>query len=304
MTSGPHKVPAMDGMLILNREKNMNSYPYKLHRHTVQRNFSLFLFMSMVSLVTLQGCGTLSNGHRWGEDATISPGWERIKRSAVNAALSPETWGPVAGALVLQVDDMDSRISDWATTNHPVFRSQQNASNLSDAMEFTTGVVYVVTVMAAPSGDDRSEWIKAKSKGLAVCAVASGIAAGNTFLINTVVARERPNGVSRSSFPSGHASSTAVLTTLARRNLNSLSLSPGMRRFYDIGIAGMAVGIGWGRVESKKHYPSDVLVGYAFGHFFSAFINDAFLGVDNEKAPQVTVTPSRKGIQFGMNWTF
>jgi hypothetical protein len=304
MTSGPHKAPAMDGMLTLNWEINMNSYPDLLHCHTVRKNFTLFLFMSAISLITLQGCGTLANGHRWGEDATISPGWERVKKSAVNAALSPETWGPVAGALVLQVDHMDKRISNWATTNHPVFGSQQNASNVSDAIEFTTGVVYVVTVMAEPGGDDRSEWIKAKAKGLAVCAVASGITAGNTFLINTLVGRERPNGVSNSSFPSGHASSTAVLTTLARRNLDSLSLSPGMRTFYNISIAGMAVGMGWGRVESKKHYPSDVLVGYAFGHFFSAFINDAFLGVDNEKAPQVTVTPSRKGIQFGMNWTF
>jgi hypothetical protein len=303
MTSGPHKAPLMGGMLTLKGEGNMNSYPDLLHGHTVRKNFILFL-LGIAIAITFQGCGTLSNGHRWGEDATISPGWERVKKSAVNAALSPETWGPVAGALVLQVDHMDKRISNWATTKHPVFGSQQNASNVSDAMEFTTGVVYVVTVMAEPSGDDRSEWIKAKAKGLAIGAVASGITAGNTFLINTLVGRERPNGVSNSSFPSGHASSTAVLTTLARRNLESLSLSPGMRRFYDISIAGMAVGIGWGRVESKKHYPSDVLVGYAFGHFFSAFINDAFLGVDNEKAPQVTVTPSRKGIQFGMNWTF
>jgi hypothetical protein len=57
-------------------------------------------------------------------------------------------------------------------------------------------------------------------------------------------------------------------------------------------------------VEAKKHYPSDVLVGYALGHFLSAFINDSFLGVDNEDTPQLIVEPSQKGAWVGLSWTF
>jgi len=254
--------------------------------------------------MTFQGCGTLSNGRGWGQDATLSPGWDRIKTSAVNAALSPETWGPVAGAMVLQVHDMDKRISDWASNNNPVFGSHKNAGNWSNYLECTTGAIYFTTVMAMPSGDDTSDWLTAKAKGLAVGAAASGITAQSTSFIKGVSARTRPNGGSNNSFPSGHVSGAAVFTTLARRNLESLSLSPGTRLFADIGIAGIAAGTGWARVEAQAHYPSDVLVGYALGHFFSAFLNDAFLGLDNEKAPQLTVEPSRKGTWVGLSWSY
>ena len=264
----------------------------------------LFLFLSVIILMTFQGCGTLSNGRGWGQDVTLSPGWDRIKRSAANAALSPETWGPVAGAMVLQVGNMDKRISDWASDKNPVFGSQDNAAKWGNYLEDTSGVIYFTTVMATPSGDDTSEWLTAKAKGLAVGIAASGITSGSTSLIKGVSGRTRPNGGSNTSFPSGHASGTAVFTTLARRNLEWLSLSPGSRISAGIAIAGIAVGTGWARVEAKAHYPSDVLVGYSLGYFFSAFINDAFLGIDNEKAPLLTIEPSRKGMWVGLVWAF
>ena len=254
--------------------------------------------------MTLQGCGSLSNGHKWGADATLSPGWDRIKRSAVKAALSPETWGPIAGALVLSIDDFDERISYWASKKNPVFGSQNNAGRWSNYLEDSSGAAYLITTMATPSGDDPSEWLIAKAKGLAIGLTVSGITAESTTLLKGVSGRPRPDGVNNRSFPSGHESGTAVFTTLARRNLESLSLSPGSRIFADIGIAGIAVGTGWARVEAKKHDPSDVLVGYSLGYFFSAFINDAFLGIDNEKAPLLTIEPSRKGMWVGLGWAF
>jgi len=267
-------------------------------------HISLLLLLLSIALIPFQGCGTVSNGRGWGQDATLTPGWDRIKRSAVDAALSPETWGPIAGAMVLQIGHMDKRISDWASDNNPVFGSENNAAKWSNYLEFSSGVVYFTTVMATPGGDDASEWLTDKAKGLAIGAAASGITSASTTILKKVSSRTRPNGSAETSFPSGHESDTAVLTTLAMRNIDSLSLSPESRMIADIGIAGIAVGTGWGRVEGKKHYPSDVLVGYALGHFFSAFINDAFLGPDNGKAPQLTLAPSRKGMWVGLNWSF
>jgi hypothetical protein len=262
------------------------------------------LSMLAIAVVPFQGCGTLSNGRGWGQDATFAPGWDRIKESAVNAALSPETWGPVAGAMVLQIDDMDKDISDWASDNAPVFGSQKDANDWSNYLETTSEAVYFTTVVATPGGGGTSEWLTSKAKGLAVGLTAGAIAAGSTSLIKSASGRTRPDGSDNKSFPSGHASRSAVYTTLARRNLDSISLSQGSRIFAEIGIVGIAAGTGWARVEAKKHYPSDVLAGYALGHFFSAFINDAFLGLDNEKAPQITIEPSRKGMWVGLNWSY
>jgi membrane-associated phospholipid phosphatase len=264
----------------------------------------LLLLLLLISVIPFQGCGTLSNGRGWGQDATLTPGWDRIKEAATNAALSPETWIPVATSLALQIDDMDKRISHWASDNNPIFGSQNNAAKWGNYLEDSSVAAYFITTIATPSGDDPTGWLTAKAKGLALGATVSVITSRSTSLMKKLSGRTRPGGGSNTSFPSGHASGTAVFTTLARRNLESTSLSHGSRLFAEIGIVGIAVGTGWSRVEAKAHYPSDVLFGYALGHFFSAFINDAFLGLNNEKAPQLTIEPSRKGVLVGLGWAF
>jgi membrane-associated phospholipid phosphatase len=234
----------------------------------------------------------------------LTPGWDRIKEAATNAALSPETWIPVATSLALQIDDMDKRISHWASDNNPIFGSQNYASKWSNYLEDSSGAAYFITTIATPSGDDSTGWLTAKAKGLALGATVSVITSRSTSLLKKLSGRTRPGGGSNRSFPSGHASGTAVFTTLTRRNLESISLSPGRKLFADIGIIGIAVGTGWSRVEAKSHYPSDVLVGYALGHFFSTFINDAFLGLDNGKAPLLNMERSGKGILINLTWVY
>ena len=265
----------------------------------------VFLFMAVILLPVFNGCGTLSNGRIWGQNATFTPGWDRIKESAAKAALSPETWVPVAASLALQVDNMDKRISDWASTRNPVFGSQENAQNWSNYLEYSSVAAYLTTVVATPGGDDTSDWLTSKAKGLTI-GLATGVAAvGSTSFLKTIANRARPDDSSTDdSFPSDHTTASSAFTNLTRKNLESISLSPGERLFADIGLVGISAGTGWARIEAKKHYPSDVLVGYALGHFLSSFINDAFLGLDNEKALQFTVEPSRKDIYAGFNWNF
>jgi membrane-associated phospholipid phosphatase len=281
----------------------MNIYSWISHIQKLPKNYGLLLILFII-LMALQGCGTLSDGQKWGHDATLTPGWDRIRTSAVNAALSPETWEPVAGALALQVGHMDRRISEWASDKNPVFGSLDNAEKWSDHLRDASGAVYFITVLATPSGDDAFDWLTSKAKGLAIGLVASEVTGGGTSLLKRAAGRTRPDGSNDVSFPSGHASSSAAFTTLARRNLEFIPMSQGSRLAADIGISGLSVGTGWARVEAKKHYPSDVLAGYALGHFVSAFINDAFLGLDNNKAPLITMEPSRKGVYVGLDWTF
>ena len=89
----------------------------------------------LVSVVLfLCGCSTLPNGRGWGQDATIKPGWQTIRESAVRAARSPYTWAPLAGALLLQIDDWDENISSWAARKTPVFGSQKSARDTSDVL--------------------------------------------------------------------------------------------------------------------------------------------------------------------------
>lgn len=269
------------------------------------RGIHLFLFILLtLTSVMLMGCGTLSNGGGWGRDVTLNPGWTRIEEAAINAALSPETWGSISAALVLQIDDMDERISDWASENTPIFGSQNDADKWSDYLRETSGAAYLLTALTAPSGEDPSEWPANKLKGIAVGVTAWGLSSGMTEVLKDQAERKRPDQSDNRSFPSGHSSSAGSFTTLGQRNISYVSLSPAYKKLSNIALYSIAAGTAWARVEAKQHYPSDVLAGYAIGHFFSALINDAFLGLDTKAGPLFAIEPSRNGMVINLYWAY
>jgi len=273
--------------------------------HLKYLRISIILFsLSPLLFLTINGCGTLPNGRGWGQDATLSPGWDRIRSAAVRASSSPETWAPVVAALALQIDDLDGRISDWASRNKPVFGSRNNAEQWSDHLVNSSGAVYLMTVLATPSGDDPLEWSKSKLKGLMAGTAAWGLTAGASALLKGGLERTRPDGSDNRSLPSGHASTAASFTTLARYNIQTLSLPSKGAVVMKMGIAGIAAGTAWATIEANRHYPSDVLLGYALGHFFSAFISDAFLGMDFKKGAFFMIDPLNDGVMVNIRWKY
>jgi PAP2 superfamily len=232
----------------------------------------------------LAGCGTLPSGRGWGEDATWRPGWDRVRDSAVNAARDPWVWAPLAGAAVMQIDDLDERTADWAREHTPIFGSQRNAEEWSDDLRSASAWAHYATIVATPSGDDFGEWLANKAKGtlVSVAAVSSTVAV--TRSLKKQVGRTRPNGADEESFPSGHTSSSAVHTRLASRNLRSIAMPNGARRTLDIGLYALTIGTSWSRIEAGWHFPADTLFGMALGNFMASFVNDAFLGLDSGSA--------------------
>ena len=55
----------------------------------------------------------------------------------------------------------------------------------------------------------------------------------------------------------------------------------------------LLVGVAWGRIEAGKHYPSDVLAGYALGHFLAALVDNA-LG-ERTRRLQIKTRPVPRG---------
>ena len=251
-------------------------------------------------VLLLSSCGTLPNGRGWGQDATIKPGWEAVRQSAVRAAKSPYTWVPLAGALLLQIDDWDEDISAWAADKTPLFGSQNSARDASDTLRNLSVAALIVTTLATPGGDSSHDWLAAKGKGFAVAAAANLLNGETTTGLKNWSGRTRPDGSSDSSFPSGHSSVAAVNATLAARNLQSIEMGANYRRAMKIGFGMFAGGAAWARVEANVHFPSDVLVGAAIGHFIAAFINDAFMGLDASatRAFDLSLAPEFVAIQF------
>ncbi len=254
--------------------------------------------------VLLSGCGSLQNGRKWGQDATIFPGWQRIGNAALRAALAPRTWAPALGALGFQIGDMDEQVSNWASDKTPVFGSIENAENQSNLLRDAAFVNYLITALATPSGQQPGEWVVAKFKGITVGYVALHSTRNTTFFLKDQTNRTRPDQSNDESFPSNHAGKAAVVSMLASRNIDSLPISGVYKTSLKIGTFSLDAGTAWARVEAKRHFPSDVLAGMALGHFFGAFVNDAFLGLDQTDQIGLTIEPSMDGPLITLHWIF
>jgi hypothetical protein len=251
--------------------------------NTVRHCFVLLVFAGgMMALLLSAGCGTLTNGRSWGQDAVFPGDLKNISRAAHDAFFDLQTLIPAAGALIFAIDDFDDRVSDWASDHNPIFGSDENAQDASDVLRNVLLAEFFVTALATPSGDDPKKWAYAKSKGLAVELAALGTTLGATGLLKVATDRERPDESNNNSFPSGHSSASFSAATLANRNFDSIRLPKKFKRPIQVGNLILATSVAWARVEGAKHFPSDVLAGAALGYFITAFIHDAFLGLPDE----------------------
>lgn len=240
-----------------------------------------------VSILLLAGCASS------GRSSRFWPHKEQWRAALHHAARSPATWVPAAAAAAVAAGGWDGDISDWARRETPLFGSEQNAHRASDALLAASQVGLIATAIAVPAQDppapsrfERFAW-----EEIGVLA-ASGLTEG----VKDLSARERPNGSSDLSFPSGHATVAAAAATLAAQNLRLTRLSPGARRGLTAGLATIAVGTSWARVEAGAHYPTDVLAGAALGDFVSLLVHDAFLGSSTSPLLSFELGPSRRAV--------
>jgi len=258
----------------------------------------------ILSLFMSQGCSTLPNGRGWGQDATITPGWRKIGNAAVNAAVAPEFWAPLAGALVLQVDDMDKRLSNWGSKHTPLFGSNHAANDASGFFNSAAEYTYYITLLATPSGDKPESWALAKLKGFAVETVAISASNTTTDRLKNTINRKRPDGSDYQSFPSGTTSHASVSATLASHNLDSININDGMRSAMKYFCFTLTALTAWSRVEAKKHYPSDVLAGASLGYFSGTFFNNAFMGLQGTNDVSLALEPVEDGFMVKLLWSF
>lgn len=263
------------------------------------RGFNLTVLLAAAVIVfTMTGCGTLQNGRKWGQDAIYPVEVKRISHAAYHAFFDLQTLLPAAGALAFTLDHFDHRVSDWAIAHHPIFGSADNARHAADDLILGLQAETLLTALATPSGKDPKDWVQNKARGVGVDLGAELATGGLTELLKRTTNRTRPVGGDHS-FPSGHSSNAFSSATLSNRNLNSIPMPEDVRLPLQVGNLVLSTGVCWARVEAGAHYPSDVLAGAALGHFVSAFLHDAFMGVSEHKKWGFNVLPTSGG---GMLW--
>ena len=258
----------------------------------------------MVLLLALSssGCGTISGGRAWGQNATLFPGGETLKDAFVDAATDPWTWVPAAGALLFAVEDLDEQLSDWAVDHTPIFGSTDGALGASDVTRSTLIALSVASSLSTDSGNTAQVWLPSKAKGFAVGSLAFLATDRLVSDLKSLTDRTRPNGNSRS-MPSTHSAQAFAAAAWTSRNLDSLSVPEAARRSMRVVLSSLAIATAWARVEGDVHYPSDVLVGASIGNFLTSFAHDAFLGLPGD--PQLTASINPDGsFMVGLNWQF
>lgn len=249
----------------------------------------------------LAGCSTAPQGPAWGSQATLTPGWSRLGRAVADAARSPVTWAPLATAGLLQIDHADRHVAHWASDHTPIFGSQDAARTASNVMLGASAALYTATALAAPSYQD--DWYLNKAKGLAVGIGAAATTEGVVEGLKKGVDRQRPDDSGHDSFVSGHAALTGVSATMTQRNIDTLPISDSGQFALRSLAVGLNVGTDYARVAARKHYPSDVLVGAALGHFIGVVADEAFLGRSDDRFLP-TVSLSRHGGTVGFQGRF
>jgi membrane-associated phospholipid phosphatase len=220
------------------------------------------VFLSLAVVIT-PGT-TLAVGLSW-------PGSERWSTAAIDALTDPYTWAPAAGAALTGLTGLDHTVSDWATDHTPVFGSAEDARDASDYLWAAGHVAMLATAAAVPES-----WRSTLERVL-VEEGAFLITVGTTQALKGLSDRERPDGPDRDSFPSGHSSRAFAQAAMGSMNLEELSLRPLVRTGLRLGMAGLAAGTAWARVEAGVHFPSDVLAGAALGNFIGRLIQGALL---------------------------
>lgn len=247
----------------------------------IKRNYMLYFFIKMIFIVILlNGCGSLP----------------KVKDAAISAVKEPATWVSALGAILVSADNMDHKISEWASRETPVFGSQSSAKEASDYLKTVTSRIYLASIVAMPVG------VKDKLKIIAVESLALAPTRTTGAFLKKTVKRWRPNGNNTESFPSGHTISAYGYANMASKNFDSLRIEDSTRLIMQIGTKSIAFATGWARVEAKKHYPSDILAGIAISNFLTSFVHDSFMGLDTNM--NIGVELSKNQSMLRLAWSY
>jgi membrane-associated phospholipid phosphatase len=168
-----------------------------------------------------------------------------------------------------QLDRNDVNAFDRPAT----YNWNTNAQKASDILR-TTVIILPIAFLA--NHNTRSDFGSLLIMGLEVTAITYGVTTGVKNAVNrtrplvyneVVPVEERTASNSRLSYFSGHTSFTAAFSFYIAKVIHDYH--PNLRTGYKIGLwafsAALPLATGYLRVESGRHFPTDVITGYAFG---------------------------------------
>lgn len=227
--------------------------------------------------------------------------WKRTGQAAQEAVTHPSVWMPVAGASLFAFEDFDNQVANHLSNHEPVFGSGDAASSAGNELKtlLTYSAIASAFVAPAPTETDR---VSHTAEHLAVVIGGLKLTELTTQQIKQATDRQRPNGTSDSSFPSGHASQSFAAATFTSANIHRAWGDSSATTWIDAGVYTAAGLTAYSRVEGGYHHPSDVLVGVALGNFLARFLDNLLL--DDEIPVTVSAYADTESVWFGVQYGF
>lgn len=266
--------------------------------------FIRLIFFILFSAL-FSSCSIFGRKGKWGRDAFWPIKSNRIASAFKKNISSPHVWVPLVGAGISYAGNFDKKISDWAVEKKYIYGNQNNTSVWSEKFNKTLLYEMYLSILLTPSMDeDNSLWNYALSKGKGAFAVtlASRTSRYTRDEVANFFKRERPNKLDNLSFPSGHSTEAGTRNTLVRKNLESMEIKNSIRTGINALNTTLAAGTLWARLEGNRHYPSDILVGYALGSFVSGFIFDSVMNLDQNETFSVNPTTDSVSVNYAIRF--
>jgi hypothetical protein len=256
-------------------------------------------------MIYCSGCSLFSQKGEWGRKSL----WP-LKRMTISEAFrknisSPHVWVPTAGAGIIYMGGFDKKISNWAYDENIFFDDHRDSGEWSDILaDALLYEMYLTPMLTASSKDDDTffDYAASKAKGYLVVALSSRSADIAHDNLVSKFKRDRPDHSDHRSFPSGHSTQAGTRNFIVSKNLDSIPMNDHLRFGIKTANTATASLLLFSRVESRAHYPTDVLMGYALGAFLSGFIYDSLMNMDSDHPETVSITPLHD--QWTMNYTY
>ena len=200
------------------------------------------------------------------------PGWKAGGEAFVKTIKRPSVWGLAAGAVVFGATNADKAVSDWARDTTPIFNDSDNAKDWSNHLKTLANVGAYGTALAVPENEDTG-----KLKRVVLNTTSWYVNHLTNRVLKENIDRTRPDGSNENSFPSGHTAETWQASVMASRHMAVIPVSDNAKLAADIGFYTVGAHGGWSRVESGKHFPSDVLMSAAIASFYANWLYDWFI---------------------------
>ena len=210
--------------------------------------------------------------------------WSNVKENTQETLTNWKFWAPMGAVVLLQINDMDKKLSRGIINKKPIFGTSEKAGRYSDrAKTLTSALMFGSTLLI----DCQDCW-DSKFYNLTADYALAILALEGRNIFKYSINRTRPSGGPRS-FASGHTAAAFARTNITNVNIENSFFKNNTKFYLQTANLLLATSIAYARIEAEAHYLGDVMFSMGFSYFVTNVIKRSFY--HPKKQPNIIFRP-------------